>query len=386
MNAASVWTSAMKILHVTKKYPPLFGGDAQVVRNLKREQEKMGHEVHVLTHRPREEEEGMQDDGTRKEAKERGVHYFGKPVEDLDRFSLSRLSSLSSFSRALKELLAEMKLDIIHAHSPELGYKASRIGKKLGISTIITAHGVAFPYPQFSWVKRTGEAFLFKHGGFSSIVTVDTASLPAFKRRGMDQAVFLPNGVTPEAMEIERKGDGRTLLVVGRLEEQKGIGYLLEALGLMPSASEWRLVVVGDGGERERLENMASGLAGWEVDLVGGIADEKLRALYSTSEIFVLPSIFEGFPLVILEAWAARLPVIATQVGSIPDVCKNGGALVVPPRDPQALARAIQKLTGSPELRREMGIKGRALVEERYTWDKINQSYEKLYQQAIEDH
>jgi len=104
-----------------------------------------------------------------------------------------------------------------------------------------------------------------------------------------------------------------------------------------------------------------------------------LCAAFVSSDVFVLPSRAEGLPIVILEAWAAHLAVIATRVGGVVDLCSEQNALLIPPEDPGALAQAILGMLRDPNWRGTLADNGRRLVRERFTWDTIAKSYVDVY-------
>jgi glycosyltransferase involved in cell wall biosynthesis len=138
-------------------------------------------------------------------------------------------------------------------------------------------------------------------------------------------------------------------------------------------------VLVGDGGERARLERLAADLGvGGRVRLVGWV-DDPITYL-RTFEILVLPSRFEGFPLAVVEAMLAEVPVVASDVGGVREaVLHRETGMLVPPEDPAALASALTSLLDDPQLGQAMGGRGRALALERYTAAAMARSFESLY-------
>jgi glycosyltransferase involved in cell wall biosynthesis len=109
-----------------------------------------------------------------------------------------------------------------------------------------------------------------------------------------------------------------------------------------------------------------------EVHFLGHVDHAELPGWYASADLFVLPSRMESFPLVLLEAMASGLPVVATAVGGVPELVVHGETgLLVPPNDPLALAQAINSLLDDPEGMKSMGARGRDTVRERYTWDKV---------------
>jgi glycosyltransferase involved in cell wall biosynthesis len=191
------------------------------------------------------------------------------------------------------------------------------------------------------------------------------------------------NGVpatTARPRASARSTRGPTVGTVGRLERQKAIDVLLTALSRLPGVP---LRIVGDGSARTELEALADRLGvsdrvtwvGWSRD----IADE-LQAI----DVYVQASRFEGFPLAILEAMLAGLPVVATDVGSVSEVVETGATgFLVPPEDPDSLARAIGGLLVDPDARERLGRKGRERVLESFTADAMAAAYGSLYRELI---
>lgn len=160
----------------------------------------------------------------------------------------------------------------------------------------------------------------------------------------------------------DRRGSPPAILCVAHLYPRKDIGTLVEAAARMRTPA--RVRIVGDGPERESLARACeqAGL-GPRVVLRGHLSFEELAAEYRSADIFCLPSRQEGFGIVYLEAMAARLPIVAARVGATPEVVIDGETgLLVPPQDPDALARALDELTGNPTLRRRLGQAGERRV------------------------
>jgi glycosyltransferase involved in cell wall biosynthesis len=122
------------------------------------------------------------------------------------------------------------------------------------------------------------------------------------------------------------------------------------------------------------------------VDFLGYVddpADVELPRLYAAADVFVLPSLREGFGFVLLEAMASGLPIVASNASAIPEVVGDAGILV-PAQDAGALAKALARLIADPEGREEIGRRGRQRVEERYTWDKTVDRVLSVYEEAID--
>lgn len=197
--------------------------------------------------------------------------------------------------------------------------------------------------------------------------------------------------VVPHGVDIsrfaprEKKSKSIRLLFVGGLEERKGVRYLIEALSSVINIhSGVELILVGNGAQEPELKELARKLnlekhikfAGY----VNGWSNE-ITNYYNSADIFVFPSLKEGFGMVLMEAMACGLPVISTNTSAIPEVVGDAGILVEP-KNPQALAEAIINLIENEELRKELGKKGRKRVEENFTWDKVAEKMIKIYEEV----
>jgi glycosyltransferase involved in cell wall biosynthesis len=171
--------------------------------------------------------------------------------------------------------------------------------------------------------------------------------------------------------------------VIARLTEQKGHRYLFDALASNPALSAVQLVVIGGGEERGRLERDAAsnGLSA-RVHFLGPRRD--LGNLLAAMDVFVLPSLWEGLPLSLVLAMGAGLPVVATAVAGVPEVVEDGRTgLLVPPRDPVALGRALARLIADAALRARIGEDARASVLPRFGIDRYVESVAALYDRLL---
>jgi glycosyltransferase involved in cell wall biosynthesis len=214
------------------------------------------------------------------------------------------------------------------------------------------------------------------------------------KRVGIPRSktLVLPNGVDlPAAASLPEQAQARAtlglplegLLVasVARLNPVKRLDVLLQALALVEEA---KLVLVGDGPERGRLEALAEslGISG-RVHLAG--YREDVWPWLAACDVFALSSEWEGMPNAVLEAMAAGLPVVATRVGGTPDVVVEGvTGYLVPSDDPLALARALKALIRDSGLRYQMGAAGRHRVEERFSVERMVERTQALYEELLE--
>lgn len=176
-------------------------------------------------------------------------------------------------------------------------------------------------------------------------------------------------GVTPDRYSAPPKHDGQRLLFVGRLAGVKGVPVLLEALtDLKSKMPDLKATFIGDGPERSALEDMAKvkGLSD-VTEFVGYKSQSEVAEALAQTDLFVLPSFAEGVPVVLMEAMAAQVPVVTTQIAGVPELVESGvSGQLVPPGDAPSLAHAIETLLTQPETRKTMGQAGRAKVQADY--------------------
>jgi glycosyltransferase involved in cell wall biosynthesis len=170
------------------------------------------------------------------------------------------------------------------------------------------------------------------------------------------------------------------VLTIARLHPQKGLDDLIRAAARVPDAL---FSIAGDGPERHALEECARRLR--VADRVSFLGfREDVADLLDACDVFVLPSLFEGFPLVLLEAMAREKPIIATAVPGIEEVLQDGAGITIPPRDPDALALAITALAADPERARRLAAKGRERVETSFSVERMVDSVAQVYEDALD--
>jgi len=176
---------------------------------------------------------------------------------------------------------------------------------------------------------------------------------------------------------------------VGRLYHRKGLETLLHSIpSVLKEYSNVKFVISGKGFKQkeESLKKLAKQLDIEDhVTFLGYVPDGKLPNLYSSSDIFVLPAIYENFPFAILEAQSTGLPVISTKVGGIPEfLVDNENGFLIDPGDPTQLTQRLLTLLQDPKLAKEMGDRGRRLIEEKFDWCLITGQVIDLYHKLLE--
>jgi glycosyltransferase involved in cell wall biosynthesis len=323
-----------------------------------------------------------------------GAHGSG-PLRDAARAAGTRFLELEHVRRPLspgRDLLGLLELEtlvrrerphIVHVNSA----KAGALGRVAAWLThvpirIYTVHG-------WSYTAHTGAGsavYLWAERLLRPLTTVTICVAESERRAGLamrtcDEAttIVIHNGVQlPDTEVREPRGEPCRIVTVGRLQAPKDTLTLVRALEKLPRGA-YTAVIVGDGPDRPALE-AEIGRLGLDsfVQVVGERNDvaERLAA----SDLFVLSSRSEGLPLSILEAMAAGLPVVATNVGGVPELVLDGETgFLVPPGNPQSLAGAMERLLEDSALRRRLGAAGRLRVEEGFHLESTRRAHLDLY-------
>jgi glycosyltransferase involved in cell wall biosynthesis len=237
--------------------------------------------------------------------------------------------------------------------------------------------------PYFAWI-RGGDYYFMKDHPIKRWtirrVLADTLVLVQADRVRADVHREFPSAdlrVLGNGVDVpEETADGDAVVFVGRLREQKGVHVLLEAL----SGTDERLLVVGDGPEREALEAQAREL-GVDATFVGEVAPDAVGEYLRRGKLFVLPAVRgEGLPNAMLEAMAVGLPVVVTDTGGVADAVHEGETgYVVAPGDADALGDRVRALCTDEVRRERMGAAAREYVRDTHGWDRIVDELEEVY-------
>lgn len=205
-------------------------------------------------------------------------------------------------------------------------------------------------------------------------------------RNGVDTEIFSPAEFRPESRAGFGLGpDDLVVGFVGRLAAIKGLPSLLEAIRQLAPSYPAKLLVIGDGPQRQEYEDAARTLGISDRVIFTGERRDIATAL-STMDVFCLPSLSEGLPNALLEAMAAAVPIVATSVGGVPDVIRDEDTgLLVEPHNPQALARSIERIFTGRTDAQAMGRRARALIVATRSIRAAARAWEALYVQAAAD-
>ena len=350
----------MKIVHITLRFDSP-GGVETTVREVARRQKAAGDEVEVFA-------SDLVDEAGWVRATEFRAEVDGVPVR---RFPVRKqlLPHLTLPTMVgLVDALAGSGADVLHAHSHRYGHvlQAAAVARRQRIPLVVSTHY----HPADAWEPAWKKGFLrVEDVGFGAsayrvaralVVESELEARLVGEFAPRDRVRVVPPGITLEEWRdpASDRASGPTLpagylLFVGRIASNKGLPTLFDALARLPPAERPPLVLMGPPwGENAALEARARelGIADCLVWL-GQVADRRAyRATLRGARALVLPSAWEAFGLVLLEAMAARVPIVATAVGAVPEVLEGGRAgRLVPYGDPAALADAIRAVGGEPE-------------------------------------
>jgi glycosyltransferase involved in cell wall biosynthesis len=350
----------VKILHATKKYPALHGGDAVVVSSLEKLQLAGGAEVIILTSNCSEIEPRT------------GLYRFGlrERAAALDSISPRRLISLLLLIFQAFPILRRERPDVIHTHSVDMTFAISIAARIYRIPIIHTFHIVASHDKAHGFLRNRVEMLLARGARPAMVTALNRLDLDHLKEAGLN-AVLLPNGLdmavwTP--MPLRQDQARFEVVSVGRLERQKDYGLLINAAALL--TEEVKINIVGDGSLRSALQQLISqSHLDDRVELLGQKNVAEIRELFARTDAVVICSLYEAMPLALLEAWATGLPVITTEVGMVQPTAdgKARGVHLVTDRDPATLAAAIRRLQNDRGYREQLVEDGFAEVHQ-YDW------------------
>jgi glycosyltransferase involved in cell wall biosynthesis len=288
----------------------------------------------------------------------------------------------------LRHRLVELSPDVVHTHNPTALLYGAPAARLANVSRVVhTKHG-ANPTSRRAMLAVRRLAYRLCHRVVA--VSAETAQIARTRERlGSPQLLVISNGIdvdayarAPEARagvraELGIPADAVVIGTVGRLAAEKNHALLLEAASPL-LGDRTRLVIVGDGPLRADLERAVFGDARRRVQFLGTRWD--IARLLASFDLFVLSSSTEGLPLVVPEAMAAGLPIVATAVGGLPSVVIDGmNGRLVTAGDPVALRRALAEIVADSELRSRFGQASLQTASARFAMGRVLDAYEAVY-------
>jgi len=303
------------------------------------------------------------------------------------------LQFIRAARRAVRRECAAFRPEVVHVHWWVPGGFAVWPGGAAGRPVVLTSHGTdLFLLDRFPAARRlAGPIFRAAR----AVTVISSPLVERVERLGVprDRITVLPMPLTVGRFSGPPRGQREAggLLFVGRLIERKGAEFAIRALAeLRRKGRAARLTIVGDGPERPRLEALIKELGLFGIaELAGALSHESVAEHYRSASVLLMPAVTdwkgeqEGFGMVLVEAMATGLPVVATRSGGIPDVVTDGvTGLLVPERDPAALASAAAHILDDPSLASTLVEAARRELDTRFAPDAIARGYEAVYRRV----
>lgn len=362
----------MKIVLIVYLFPPKWLAGTEIASyNIAKYLAKKGHEVHVIT---------QLDDGLPE-----------KEIRDnfcIHRINLKKIRIIGIIFYQLQILLNIKKInpDIVHIQtiSNALPGFFSKVFFK--VPYVIWAQGSDVYLPD-KFTKLISKPVL---RNASTIITLNKDMKIKVRNISKRNDInILPNGIELEKFKFvcskkQNNTTKKTILFVGSLLPIKGVGYLINAMNIVQrSLPNANLLIVGSGSDRDKLKILVQKLNLQEcIHFTGKVSNEKIPGYMAKADLFVLPSLSEGFPLVIAEAMASGLPIVTTNVGGLPEIVKDGeNGFIVEPKNPEALAEKIILLLNNRDLCENISNINKENAKN-YSWNEITDKLEKTYQEA----
>jgi len=293
--------------------------------------------------------------------------------------------------REIREYIRTEQVDLIHTH----GYKADLYGylaaRREAKPIVATCHNWVGGTAALGIYNRLDRMALRKFNGVAAVSNAVAGQLRDARiadnkihtiANGIDIDKYC--GAEPAWFGSSPGAKEKTIGIVARLDLQKGFEYLLQAIaGLTSTHPDLRLVIVGEGPDQGAIQSMADRLnLTPRIVFAGQRAD--MANVYAGFDVFVLPSLNEGLPMTVLEAMAASRPVIASKIGAIPTVVRDGETgLLVDPKNVVGLRAALDRLLSDPALSSRLAVQGHAWVRRHFTSDAMAENYLRMYESVL---
>ena len=401
--AEAAKVKSQRVLMLSWEYPPrLVGGMGRHVDELSQALAKTGAWVDVVTaHHPgAPEREEKPDAGGRGGV--RVLRAWPSPIHPLDFVCDIHQLGFGLLQRLLAEHVADY--DLIHAHDWLVAFPARTLKHGLGLPLVATIHATeagrmsGIHTPEQHYIHSA--EWLLSYEARRVICCSETMAgeVLAGLSTPRDKLRVVPNGVDlervacregPEQLKEFRRrwarDDERIIFFVGRLVREKGVEVLIDALPEVIAAHPTaKLVVAGGGWHGHLWERAASKGLGHKVVFAGFVSEEELRRLYAVADVAAFPSLYEPFGIVALEAMAAEVPVVTSDIGGFREVVRHEETGIHTwANNPGSLAWGINRVFSDARLAQRLRTNGRAEVERRYGWEGIAARTREVYAEAL---
>ncbi len=342
------------------------------------ELKRRGHSVKIITPRPLEKSGHHIPD----------VIFIGRATDVKSPFHTTAQVSVSLDPEAIDKVLAQEKFDILHFHEPWVPMVSMQILSRSKSKNIATFHAKLPETMMSRTIEKVITPYTRSIMKYLQELTAVSEAAAEYVRSLTDSPItIIPNGIDLNNYKVQNSdsGDQNSILFIGRLERRKGVKYLLRAFNLMSSKDpEARLVIVGDGPDREKLENYVREQAIPRVEFLGFVTNKRKLKLLAQAGLFVSPALYgESFGIVLLEAMAAGLPIVAGNNPGYTAVLQGTGELsIVNPKDSGEFARRLSVMLRNDALRSVYRTWAREYVEQ-FSYTHVVDKYEALYKKLM---
>jgi phosphatidyl-myo-inositol alpha-mannosyltransferase len=362
----------VKIGLVTPYVYPLPGGVNEHVRYLYEGLRARGHDVRIIS-----SSHGLQ------RASEGDVIRLGKGFSVPTNGAVGTVTLSPRYLSQAADMLEYERFDLLHFHEPFVPFLSPIVLRASTSVNIATFHAYGGWSAAYEFGSRAMRRYAERlHGR----IAVSAAARHFIDRYFPGDYKVIPNGVDVEryrrAVPLARWQDGvYNLLFVGRHEPRKGLLELLKAYRILrKTGCNCRLIVVGTGPQEREARRYVLTRRMVGVEFLGRVSDQEKAQLFRTADVFISPATGgESFGIVLLEAMAAGAPIVASDIHGYKGVVRRGAqALLVPPREPKAIAAATARLLADPGLRAAMSESSQARAEE-FSWERVTAKVEAYY-------
>lgn len=367
----------MRILMILRRFEPTEASLYSPMYFFCQKLAEMGHEIHILT--PSEEKQD-----TKRMVKNFYIHYVKKPK--------ARILTTPLFFTHIIQIVLENKIDVLYSHiSGIYGLMVGSVGLFLRKPTFHWHCGFEAHFARGKSLFQRLRSYYLLAIAFKLVRTVITCTNATkqhyikFFKIPPNKIEIMPNSVDTDLFNPEKNSKEtlikhnlvgkRVILFVHRLSSSRGPEYLIKALPHMmkDGYEDFHCIMIGSGSQLGELKELAKRIGvSDKVTFTGALPNIEIPKYMAASDVFVCPSISEGFGRVIIEAMACKKPIIATRTGGIPEVAPDGEvAILVPPKDPVAIAKAIERILGDQSFAERLSTEAYNRAQRLYSTENV---------------
>ncbi len=370
----------MKIGIVTQSYYPKPGGVTEVVHHTAVELRRLGHDVTIITTRY-----------DRRRMEEPGIIRIGRNILFPANGAWTNVTAGRALRRRLEEIFRRKRFDIIHTHCPLVPTLPllALFADSAGARRVGTFHAAAEKNGLYSLFQRPLD---YAARRLDHRVAVSDPAREFAAQYFPGEYEIIPNGIdcrrfNPDIPPIEGLRDGKlNILFVGRMDRRKGLPYLFKALPIIQRSIPRlvRLILVGEGNLRRKVMPRPISLGGAEIMAVGRVDAQLLPRYYASADVFCAPATGrESFGIVLLEAMASGVPVVASDIPGFRRVVTSGrDGILASPGSPEEIADAVTRIASDPAMTARMTAAGRDKALS-YNWESVTVRLEESFRKVL---